>query len=161
MSSAMSPFFRDTAFDPFLFAAIDEAPNGMLLSVQSAIARLDLDPWREAASLSSMAPTAATERLTSLLSSLPSSQLKAPATATIARLVGLLPRAARVPAWTPAAASLSKTKVSWPAALCVILVLVVIGVAQYVERRAPDMATPVGGWPATSAHDAGSTKPAE
>jgi len=161
MSTAMSPFFRDTAFDPFLFAAIGEAPNGMLLSVQSAIARLDLDPWREAASLSSMPPPAATERLTWLLSSLPSSQLKTPATATVARLVGLLPRAARVPSWTPAAASLSKAKVSWPAALCVILVLVVIGVAQFIERRAPDTTTPAGGWPSTSAHDSDRSRPAD
>jgi hypothetical protein len=157
----MSPFFRNTAFDPFLYAAIGEAPNGMSLSVQSAIARLDLDPWNEAANLSSMAPPAATERLTWLLSSLPSSQLTAPATATIARLVGLLPRAARSESWTPAVASLTKTKAYGPAAICVIIVLLMIAVAQFVERRAPDASTNLGGGPATSAHDADNTKSPE
>jgi len=160
MSSAMSPFFRDTAFDPFLFAAIDEAPNGMLLSVQSAIARLDLDPWSEAASLSSMARPAATERLTWLLSSLPSSQLKAPATATIARLVGLLPRAAKRDSWTPAAVTLTKTKGYGPATICVIVVLLAIAVAQFIQRRAPDASTYFGG-PTTSAGEADKAKSPE
>jgi hypothetical protein len=35
-------------FDDFLFAPIGEDRNGMLLSVLSALARLDIDPWQEA-----------------------------------------------------------------------------------------------------------------
>ena len=58
MAAALSPFFRDTSFDPFLFSEIGEERNGMLLSMVSALARLDLDPWREAASLSRLTATA-------------------------------------------------------------------------------------------------------
>jgi hypothetical protein len=38
-------------FDAFLFAPVGEERNGMLLSVLSALARLDVDPWQEAARL--------------------------------------------------------------------------------------------------------------
>ena len=36
-------------FDDFLFAPIGADRIGMLLSVLSALARLDIDPWQEAA----------------------------------------------------------------------------------------------------------------
>jgi hypothetical protein len=36
-------------FENFLFAPIGEDSNGMVLSVLSALARLDIDPWQEAA----------------------------------------------------------------------------------------------------------------
>jgi hypothetical protein len=36
-------------FDGFLYARIGEDSNGMLLSVLAALARLDVDPWEEAA----------------------------------------------------------------------------------------------------------------
>jgi len=101
MASAISPFFRDPSFDPFLFATIGEERNGMMLSVLSSLARLDLDPLREAANLSGLPAPAATERLTSLLSSLPNSQLETPAPAAITRLVGLLPKAARYETQSP------------------------------------------------------------
>jgi hypothetical protein len=41
-------------FDRFLFATVGEERNGMTLSVLSALARLDVDPWKETAALSSM-----------------------------------------------------------------------------------------------------------
>jgi len=88
----MTSFSRDTTYDNFLFAQVGEEKNGMMLSVVSALARLDLDPWREADSLSHMTGQAAGERLTALLSSLPTAQVSALTSATVARLVGLLPR---------------------------------------------------------------------
>jgi hypothetical protein len=135
MAPALSPFFQDHSFDPFLFAAIGEERNGMMLSVLSALARLGLDPWFEAASRSKLPAPAATERLTSLLSALPSSQLKAPAPATIMRLVGLLPRAVRDVAWSPGAAVVAKPKMSWPMAAYFVAVFVIICAAQFAERR--------------------------
>ena len=42
-------------FDAFLFAPIGEEKNGMLLSVVSALARLNIDPWQEAANLATLA----------------------------------------------------------------------------------------------------------
>ena len=43
----------------------------MLLSVLSALARLDLDPWREAAELARMPQQTARQRLTFLIEALP------------------------------------------------------------------------------------------
>ena len=72
MTSAVSVFGHKSEFDSFLFAPVGEEKNGMLLSVLSALARLDVDPWQEAATLTKMPAQDATLRLTSLLSSLPS-----------------------------------------------------------------------------------------
>ena len=58
-------------FDDFLFAPIGEDKNGMLLRVVSALARLDLDPWQEAANLAHLPTGTATERLAALISALP------------------------------------------------------------------------------------------
>jgi hypothetical protein len=155
MAPALSPFFRDKTFDPFLFAAIGEERNGMLLSVLSALARLDIDPWREAASLSRLQPPAATARLTSLLSSSTSSLIKAPAPATILRLVGLLPRAAADEVWASGAAVVAKSKLSWPVAVCFLIVIVLTYAEQFAERREPNPPIGVGASPAASAPDPG------
>jgi hypothetical protein len=80
-------------FDAFLFAPVGEERNGGLLSVLSALARLDVDPWKEAAELAQMPILAAKQRLTSLLAALPDAPVAWLAPATIAdRLVRLLPR---------------------------------------------------------------------
>jgi len=68
--SALTPLIGPE-FDDFLFASIDDGQNGPLLSVVSAFARLDVDPWKEAVSLAGMPRLQATERLASLISSLP------------------------------------------------------------------------------------------
>jgi len=80
-------------FDDFLFAAIGEDSNGMPLTVVSALARMDLDPWHEAATLAAMSVETATGRLTSLLAALtdPSLRRLDPG-ATVARLIALLPQ---------------------------------------------------------------------
>jgi hypothetical protein len=148
MATAISPFFRDPSFDPFLFAAIGEERNGMLLSVVSALARLDLDPWFEAASLSRLSAPAATDRLTSLLSPSPGSMMKAPAHATIARLVGLLPKPAEKESWSPPAV-VTRSKMSWPMAAYFILAFVIMCAAQFAERRDPPAST--GGGASTAA----------
>jgi hypothetical protein len=83
-------------FDAFLFAPIDEDRNGMLLSVLSALARLDIDPWLEAAKLAGLPGATATERLASLIASLPDEPSTHRDPGTIAaRLIALLPRRAR------------------------------------------------------------------
>jgi hypothetical protein len=80
-------------FDDFLFAPIGHERNGMLLSVNSALARLDLDPWLEAASLARMPKETATERMTSLISALPdTTSAHRDAEAVAARLIAFLPR---------------------------------------------------------------------
>jgi len=85
---------RGSEFDAFLFAPIGEEKNGMLLSVLSALARLGLDPWREAAELARMSNQVALQRLTSLIEALPEAPSTRPAPSAIsARLVALLPGA--------------------------------------------------------------------
>lgn len=82
-------------FDAFLFAPIGEEGNGMLLSVVSALARLDVDPWQEAAQLARLPAATATRRLTSLFEALPDTAPARQEPATVAaRLVGLLPHLA-------------------------------------------------------------------
>ena len=100
IAPTMSTFSHDPTFDNFLFAVVGEEQNGMSLSVVSALARLDLDPWIEAASLSQLSSQAAGDRLTGLLSSLPTSQVVTLASATVVRLIGLLPRSRQDGMWT-------------------------------------------------------------
>jgi hypothetical protein len=83
-------------FDEFLFAQIGEGKNGMLLSVLSVLARLDLDPWQEANSLAGLPRKTAADRLARLLASLPDEPTLARDTAAAAaRLIMLLPRRAK------------------------------------------------------------------
>src|SRR5437763_15098380 len=64
-----APFRPD--LNNFLFAAVGEERNGIPLSMMSALAQLDLDPWEEAGRLSTLAKQEAIERLTGLILRLP------------------------------------------------------------------------------------------
>ena len=82
-------------FDAFLYAPVEEDNEGRFLSVLSALARSDLDPWTEAGILSRMAPENAIQRLAFLISTLPGGTLADVNHRTVAaRLVALLPNAA-------------------------------------------------------------------
>jgi len=79
-------------FEDFLFAPIGEDRNGMPLSVLSALARLDVDPWQEDAKLAPLSGETATQRLVSLIAALPDGPSAHPDPRTIAaRLIALLP----------------------------------------------------------------------
>jgi hypothetical protein len=80
-------------YDNFLFADIGTEKNGTLLSVLSALARLDLDPWQEAARLNQLPGAAATERLASLIAAASDGPPSEPSMIA-ARLIALLPRRA-------------------------------------------------------------------
>jgi hypothetical protein len=83
-------------FDDFLFAPIGEDRNDMPLSVLSALARLDIDPWREAAELARLPGETATQRLASLIAALPDGPSAHLDPGTIAaRLIAFLPRRTR------------------------------------------------------------------
>ncbi|MGB7100358.1 MAG: hypothetical protein WBD95_16555, partial [Xanthobacteraceae bacterium] len=62
---------RASEFDNFLFAMIGEDRNEMPLSVLSALARLDIDPWQEAAELARVPRETATQRLALSIAALP------------------------------------------------------------------------------------------
>jgi hypothetical protein len=82
-------------FDDFLFAPIGAERNGMLLSVVSALARSDVDPWQEAAKLARLPQKTATQRLAALIAALPDRPSPPLDSGTIAaRLTSLLPHPA-------------------------------------------------------------------
>jgi hypothetical protein len=83
-------------FDNFLFATIGEDRNEMPLSVLSALARLDIDPWQEAAELARVPRETATRRLASSIAALPDGPSAHLDCGTIAaRLIALLPSRTR------------------------------------------------------------------
>jgi hypothetical protein len=80
-------------FDDFPFAPIGEDRNGMLLSVLSALARLDVDPWQEAAESARLPGETGTQRLASLIAALPDRPAPRLDPGTIAARFGRAPSA--------------------------------------------------------------------
>ncbi len=84
----------DSQYDNFLFAPICDEPGGMRLSVISALARMDVDPWEEAARLAALSTPDAERTLVSTLKLYPGQRQKSTETEILAaRLVALLPKA--------------------------------------------------------------------
>ena len=126
-------------FNDFLFAPIGEDKNGMLLSVLSALARLDIDPWQEAAKLARLPVKAATERLSSLIAALPDWPAMHRDTRTIAAsLIGLLPR--RSGSATPAHPDSSRqgpAPNSRTVLYVVVVIFVLMALAMLANRQPP------------------------
>jgi hypothetical protein len=100
--STLSP-----SYDDFLFAPVCEDANGMRLSVLSALARMNVDPWEEAGRLAAMPKATAEKTLLSALDRVSGQNWKSPEAAAIAaRLVRLLPQPGQAAATTaPATAN--------------------------------------------------------
>ena len=76
----------------FLFASIGEEQNGVTLSVVSALTRLGVDPWEEAARLTPLPKARAAETLAKLIARLPIRRTESLDDLVICRrLVELLP----------------------------------------------------------------------
>jgi hypothetical protein len=90
-----SPFaIPHSRFNEFLFASIGDGGNGMPLSVVSALARLEIDPWQEAARLAALPKALAASALDGLIRRLPAGGWDPADTGKIAaRLIKLLPGA--------------------------------------------------------------------
>ena len=58
-------------FNEFLYAFVGEEESGIRLTVLSALARIGLDPWREAARLADLPREAATRALATIVQTLP------------------------------------------------------------------------------------------
>ena len=90
LATATSAF--ESRFDRFLYAAVREDPDGTPLTVLSVLARLDIDPWKEAAKLAQLPGEAAARALAVLISALPKGSATPSDSETIAaRLITLLP----------------------------------------------------------------------
>jgi hypothetical protein len=125
----------------------------MPLSVLSALARLDVDPWEEAARLAQLPRASAIERLVSLIAALPhgpAAHLDAGRAST--RLIALLPKPAS--SKTPSRQTLlSASAVTSRAVIFAIIVAFMLGVqcisaslrppAQIHSDRMPTSATTV------------------
>lgn len=84
-------------FNEFLFAPIGMDGHGTYLTVVSALARLDLDPWAEAAKLARLPGAIAAQKLAELISKFPEIPMARQDPAKIAlRLTALLPGRPRV-----------------------------------------------------------------
>ena len=92
-------------YNPFLFAVVGEGERGLPITVLSALTRLGIDPWEEAARLSDLPRDVAARALAETISALPQRDPKAPdSEALAARLVNWLPaRSAPVIPAVPAA----------------------------------------------------------
>lgn len=92
MTLATATSALESRFDRFLYAAVREDPDGTPLTVLSVLARLDIDPWKEAAKLAQLPGEAAARALAVLISALPKGSPTPSDSETIAaRLITLLP----------------------------------------------------------------------
>jgi len=88
-------------FDRFLIATIGEG-HGHSLSVISALAQSDVDPWLEAVGLTRMPREMATARMSRIIAALPGpAALNRPAQSIAEELVALLPRTVNFATPTP------------------------------------------------------------
>lgn len=95
MTSTVSPSCVPSEFNEFLYSPIGEDKNGLLVTVLSAFARQNIDPWQEAADLDGLPRDTAVQKLTSIIAALPSHQpMLGDPTPTAVRLIALLPRRA-------------------------------------------------------------------
>lgn len=100
MKQPRHEYFMGAQFDRFLHEPIGEDSNGLALTVLSALARLNVDPWEEAAALSQLPGAAATRKLALLLATLPGRSGAGADSGSLApRLISLLP--GRVPRAAP------------------------------------------------------------
>lgn len=123
-----SPFtLPRSRFNAFLFASIGTEGNGMTLSVVSALARLEIDPWQEAARLAELPKDLAAAALDGLIRRLPAGGWNPAEIRNIAaRLIELLPRSDAVA--RSAEARSGDRKTARPPAV-IWLVVVALGVA--------------------------------
>jgi hypothetical protein len=134
-ATALNPLGSD--FDRFLYADVGADRHGGLLSVISALARLGVDPWEQAAMLARMPVDAAIRALSALLAGLPAPTVAgADAVPLATRLVMLLPRAPRHAeqvADRGARGSIKRVPRHWlKLLLIVVFVLVVLGVQRLI-----------------------------
>ena len=92
MMSAVATAGLGREFDRFLYASVGDDNNGMPLTVLSALARIDVDPWEEALKLTQLPPASAVRHLASLLGALGIAPVAGLDSAHIAApLIALLP----------------------------------------------------------------------
>src|SRR6185369_8919151 len=96
MSAAASASFFSPEFENFLYAPVAGSEHEIHLTVLSALSRLNVDPWVEAAQLSVLPKDTAARRLATLIARLPGGRwAHADCMAIANRLIELLPHGSR------------------------------------------------------------------
>jgi hypothetical protein len=115
-------------FDDFLYARVDEGSDTTPLSVLSMLARLDLDPWEEAAKLARLPRAAAAKRLVDFIAATSGAPHNAKTVSD--QLLELLPSlvdTAVLPAQGYSWRALMKfPPIMWPAVIAAVLVILLI-----------------------------------
>jgi hypothetical protein len=96
MAHSASLLNSKSEFDSFLFAPIGEDRKGTVISVLTAFARMDFDPWKQAADFARLPKDVARTKLAALIATLPGMSPDRSEPGTVAaRLIALLPGAAQ------------------------------------------------------------------
>jgi hypothetical protein len=137
MTPAASVSFFRSELNDFLYAPIGEQRNEMPISVLSALARLNVDPWLEATELSKLSTDAAIQRLASLIGRLPGGRwAQTDSRAIAARLIVLLPPAASYGA-SSAGKSHGPGMIRPPIAIILLCTVLAITAVVFAENREP------------------------
>ena len=134
-------------FSDFLFAPVGNDRNGMLLSVLSALARQNVDPWQEAAELAQLPRETAIQRLLVLIGTPPGGAPLHQDTSTIAAaLLELLPSRQHfeTPSRTQSIKAAARINLHLSIAFIVMLFLAVIFGANYIAASSQPPASGVG-----------------
>ncbi len=127
MTASTSVTYLTRQFDDFLFARIDEDGDATPLSVLSMLARLDIDPWEEAAKLARLPRAAAARRLVDFIAATPgapSAHLNAKTVSD--RLLDLLPTPV-LPGQKHAERALKQFPFGWlPVTVFIVLAIVLV-----------------------------------
>jgi hypothetical protein len=166
MKSTTHQFFMGAQFERFLHEPIGEDSNGMRLTVLSVLARLDLDPWEEAATLTRLPGVAATRKLALVLAALPERLLGGADSGTVAvRLISLLPGRLGEPprpSATPVAAPGRPPVVGSLILYAMLMLLMFTGEWLITHTHAPPAQASAGPAPARAvAAPSSATRPAE
>lgn len=144
---------KNAGLDAFLFSYVGTEPNGSGLTVLSVLARLDRDPWAEAAAWRELPKNVAADRLAECIGRMPlDAGSPAEAQATARRLVALLPAQAPRPAPVAASPAMGTPAVPGWRPLALFALFLAIGIAvNLIHQPAPPPAAP----PAPVAHVVG------
>jgi hypothetical protein len=124
---------RTSVFNDFLYAPVGEEGNGMMLTALSALARMGVDPWDEAARLSELPTETATKRLASIISGIPQGQWPESSVGDIvARLIALLPRKQAAVAQQPPTVRAKRLP---PAAVAMVLFIFLVNALAFTALR--------------------------
>jgi hypothetical protein len=130
-------------FERFVYADVATEPNGMELSVLSALSRRGLDPWQEAQRLAQLPPFAAADGLAQILRAVPAVQaLRLDVKVIAERLVALLSvRSTVTGGQSPS--KLAATPVQVPRGLTLVMMAAIFGgllMAFFMPKQADPVA---------------------